>query len=206
MHCIHAVDWTKKMMYLREVFPKDHKIEEDGTKMGFFEKLKKIFVGFMSFLVVSLMASYSIMPKEAGGIELNGLIALLLWIVFIFLIVKGHPFISGLFSVATYIALKIFKFGIESENADALIVLFGRAAIFVFIMYLLFKWFSDSAKASEEKNKRIRENRKAGKAYCDRCGSTSLQYYSMGIPYRDFDGRIRYSSQKYHCNNCGSEW
>ena len=74
---------------------------------------------------------------------------------------------------------------------------------------LLGKLFLGEIKAweteSDARNERKRNAQKRGEACCPRCGSVSIQYYSLGIPYEEY-GEIKHLSNKYHCNNCGSEW
>ena len=60
---------------------------------------------------------------------------------------------------------------------------------------------------SNARNERKKNAKKRGEAYCPWCGSVSIQYYPLGIPYQDYVGSpIQRLNQKYHCNNCGRQW
>ena len=174
--------------------------------MDFFEILMKFFGRTMSFLVITFLAANLSMSTGTGVNKINVFIVFFLWAFFVYLIIKGHPIISVIISFAVFIALKISEYGLDSEKTDSLITAAVEGIFLIIAVCLFFKWLSDSSKANKERNKRIRENKKEGRACCGRCGSTSIQYYSTGIPYRDYNGIIQYSYKQYHCNNCDYEW
>lgn len=84
----------------------------------------------------------------------------------------------------------------------------------VFVVWGIFSWMHNREEESNKRETRKREAHERGEACCPYCGSTSIQYYPLGVPYeRDYydeDGKERttigHYAEKYHCNNCGRTW
>lgn len=113
-------------------------------------------------------------------------------------------------SAVILVAVRIAKFGVGISYAEAMNKLEGPimgATLFLVFGKLLLgtlKEVDDEAQARQirKKNAKIR-----GEACCPWCGSTSIQYYALGIPYQEYsDSPIRRLNKKYHCNNCGRQW
>lgn len=155
--------------------------------MGFYERVAKIFAGVVSFMFV-IMAVYSATIAEVRGRGVNGFLVLAMFIFLTFLIIKGHPYISGIASIAISVGLKITSKGFDMDNAESLVV----PVLFILLYLAFIRWSQVTGKRDDERHKRIKENRKAGIACCPICGSPSIVYFRSG--------------RSYHCNNCHHDW
>lgn len=79
-------------------------------------KAKRGFEIFMSFLWISFLASLCNVDYElTRGLELNGYLCFLLWIVFIYLMVKVSVILADVGFLAVYIFFRFFKFGYDEK-------------------------------------------------------------------------------------------
>lgn len=100
------------------------------------EKAKRGFKLFMSFLWISFLASLCNVDYEsARGLELNGYVCFLLWIVFIYLMVKVSMVLANVGFLAVYIFLRFFKFGYDEKFILGLCC----AAILISLVYRMKK-------------------------------------------------------------------
>lgn len=172
-------------------------------------KLKNGFIGFFCVLWVSMVWLIATMEQSGGGAELNGILAFILWIVSIFFIFKVNSIASAIGSSLILIIIRIVRFGVDFSNfeiSDELGRVIGIAVMCLVFGKLFFRFLDDLAKESDAREKRIKDAKNRGEACCPWCGSVSIQYYAMGIPYEGFGDSIERSHNKYHCNNCGREW
>lgn len=170
-------------------------------------KLKNGFIGLMCIVWVTLVWLIAPMDySDLGGAELNGFLAFILWIVSMYLIIKVNAIIPAVGSTVILLIIRISKFGISDENFERI----AEPIMVLIVFFVVGKLFLDSidkiGDEAEERQRRKKNARDRGEACCPWCGSVSIQYYALGIPYKDDYGSIRHSYKKYHCNNCGCEW
>ncbi|EET58986.1 hypothetical protein BRYFOR_09092 [Marvinbryantia formatexigens DSM 14469] len=78
-------------------------------------------------------------PGEAGGAEINGFLALLLWILFVYLIIKKHVAISCILSTILAFGIRIYKFGMgDMSGVSETITQVICWGVLLFIFYKLF--------------------------------------------------------------------
>lgn len=169
-------------------------------------KIKNVIINVFCFLWITMVCLIAAMPKDGGGTGINGFLAFGLWILCIFIMTKIRPWIVALVSTLIVVGIQIAN----SEITWAGFIKEIEMPIGTLVMVLILgKLFLGEIKAweteSDARNERKRNAQKRGEACCPRCGSVSIQYYSLGIPYEEY-GEIKHLSNKYHCNNCGSEW
>jgi hypothetical protein len=169
-------------------------------------KLKNGFIGFMCVLWVTAIWLIATMDySDSGGAELNGFLAFILWIVSICLIVKVNALVSAVGSTVIVFIIRIARFGVDVGKLEAFEEAIGALVVCWVLVKLFFSFFDKAIEESEAKERRKKNAKDRGEACCPRCGSVSIQYYALGIPY-DYDGLIRHKHDKYHCNSCGYEW
>lgn len=174
--------------------------------MKMLRKLKNGFIGFMCILWVTDVWIISIMDhSEFGGAELNGFLAFVLWIVSIYLIVKVNAIMSAVGSTVILFIIRAVRFGVDVRKLEGLGQPIAVLVVCWVLGKLLFSSWDKAAEESEAKQRRIKNAKDRGEACCPWCGSVSIQYYALGIPYEDY-GSIRHSNYNYHCNSCGREW
>lgn len=79
------------------------------------KKLWNFLIAVMAFLWVSLMAVTEALPADQlQGIQVNGWIAFLMWIGFMFLIVKKQPLVSCMISTAACLAFRWTDYGLNN--------------------------------------------------------------------------------------------
>lgn len=183
-------------------------------------KIKNVVIGFFCFLIVSVSWLSAPLGFEEGGANMNKMLAFGLWILSVYLIIKGKAIIATVGTIAILLAIIIPNGGIKFNSAsmeweglwEIVATIFGIFIVGKFIA----DWFDSSRKASEEIGERQENARKKGMAYCPECGSTSIQYYPLGVPYKDTEYNefrdevvevVKYDDTvHYHCNNCGRQW
>ena len=172
-----------------------------------FDKLKKILIYMLSLLWINMACMLGMIGsvENAPGI-IEILLSILLLIVSIVILIKAEPAISVVFSTIAAIVMRIVFHGFDIEKIKSFFVGLEEplmelvfAAVFG---WLIFSAWSRHCEESDEREERKREAHRRGEACCPKCGSVSIQYYPLGIPYDDC-GRVRYFSDKYHCNDCG---
>lgn len=153
---------------------------------------------------ISAVWSLAAVDHSAGGVEINGFLAFLLWMVAVFAMIKTKPIIPAIVSTIVVIVVSSVKYGINI-NWDGLEEPIGT----MLLLIILWKWFSGALDNMEnESNAREQRKRDAnskGEACCPWCGSTSIQYYALGIPYEHYDEIYR-KREKHVCLHCGREW
>ena len=170
-------------------------------------KIKNVVIGFFCFSIVSVGWLSAPLSFEEGGANMNKMLAFGLWILSVYLIIKGKAIIATVGTIAILLAIIIPNGGIKFNSTDW----DGLEEVAVTIIgiciggKILFKMFDSHQEAYEEIGERQEEARKKGLACCPYCGSTSIQYYPLGVPYEDL-GEVRHSSSHYHCNNCDKKW
>lgn len=183
---------------------------------NFFRTLVKIIVGGLAFSAVTCISvmtagNHGDSNAQQIGAGVNGFIVFLIWVVCVFLIVKGHPIIASIGSFAFYIGAHMMKFGEDKVVSDFNSAVAGVIVLGIFAFFGL-GMFKKWEQESNDREERKEHARKSGKACCPYCGRTSIQYYALGIPYEDsWDDRINdwtigYSSDHYKCLGCGHEW
>lgn len=169
-------------------------------------KLKNGFIGFMCVLWVTEVWLISTMShSDLGGTELNGFLAFILWIVSIYLIMRGKAITSAVGSTVILFIIRIAKFGVDTGALEKLkepIVILGACLVLGKLFWGAIKNAEDEAEAKRKRKKNAKDR---GEVCCSRCGSVSVQYYALGIPYKGYASTYR-SNKHYHCNNCGREW
>lgn len=183
-------------------------------------KIKNIVIGFFCFSFISVIWLSAPMSFEDGGANMNKFLAFGLWILSVFLIVKGKAIVATVGSIVIFFAIVIpnggVKFNSNGMNWDGLIE-FAATIIGIYVVWKLIINISESnQKYYEEIGERQENARKKGLAYCPSCGSTSVQYYPLGVPYKDTEYSevrddlvevVKYDNTvHYHCNNCGRQW
>lgn len=169
-------------------------------------KIKNGFIGFMCVLWVTGVWLIAAMDhSEFGGAELNGFLAFLLWIVSICLIVKVNAIMSAVGSTVILFIIRMVRFGADIGRLEELEQPISILLVCLVLGKLFFSSLDKAEKESESKRKRIKDAEARGEACCPWCGSVSIQYYALGIPYEEYDS-IRHKYAQYHCNSCGREW
>lgn len=178
---------------------------EDGIKM--LRKLKNGFIGFICVLWVTEVWLIATMNhSDMGGAEINGFLAFILWGISIYLIVKVNAIWTAIGSTVILFVIRIVRFGVNVEKLQGLEEPLMALVVLLVLGKLFFSALDKMGEESEAKQKRIKDAKKRGEACCPWCGSVSIQYYALGIPYSDDRGNVLHSNDKYHCNNCGRSW
>lgn len=85
------------------------------------QKMKRAFGIFFSFLWISLLASLCNVDYESmGGLEINGYLCVLFWLIFIFLMVKVSAKLADIGFLILYLFLRFYKFGIDERFASGI--------------------------------------------------------------------------------------
>lgn len=152
-------------------------------------KMKNVIIKVLCFLWITMISLTAAVPKDGGGIGINGFLAFGLWILCIFIMTKIRPWIVALVSTLIVVGIQIANNEITwAEFIKEMGTPIGVLVIILIILKLLDAWEAEAVVRSE----RIRNAQKRGEAHCPKCGSTSIQYYP--------------TNQEYHCNFCGHEW
>lgn len=171
-------------------------------------KIKNIIIKLFCFWWISLICLMGVAPKDDAGAGMNGFLVFGLWILCIFIMIKIRPWIAALISTLVVVGVEIANSEITWAGFLNKIEMPLGVVIMALILGKLFlgtvKEWEDESDARAERKKNAQ---KRGEAYCPWCGSVSIQYYPLGIPYQEYeDYPIQRSNHKYHCNNCGREW
>lgn len=127
---------------------------------AFFNKIYNAFIGLMCFLMMTAVVLMGTLPSNDGTSLFSGFLAFALWIIFLFVLIKGHPVLSAVLSVVIIIGLKVYKSGFDSVFTED--IKQGVAWILVLgFFYLLIKGTHASDVAYSEKLK---------SGVCPRCG------------------------------------
>lgn len=171
-------------------------------------KIKNIIVKIFCFLWITLMCIIGVAPEDDAGAGMNGFLVFGLWIVCVFIMVKIRPWIAALISTLVVTWAGIANSGMTwGEFLEKIEMPLGTMIIILVLAKLLFGTAKEWEDESNARVERKRNAKKRGEACCPWCGSVSIQYYPLGIPYRQYDDYpIERSNHKYHCNNCGREW
>lgn len=179
-------------------------------------KIKNVLVGIFCFSLVSAAWLSAPMSIEEGGANINRFLAFGLWVLSVFLIVKGKAIIATIGSTVIVVAMMIHNGGVKANfsNIDwyplwefiaAVIVLFFVGKIIVG----LFEGYQQNLNEIAERRENAKKN---GQVCCPHCASVSIQYYPLGIPHKEYDANLerevimRDGYPIYHCNKCGKEW
>lgn len=173
-------------------------------------KIKDGIIKVFSFLWISAMCLIGVAPVDDAGAGMNGFLVLGLWILCIFIMIKIKPWIAvaGSSLVVSAVAIDNHNSGMTwADFLEKIEIPLGTVIIVLVLAKLIFgsvKEWEDESDAIVERKK---DAKKKGKACCPWCGSVSIQYYPLGIPYQRYaDYPIERSNHKYHCNRCGREW
>lgn len=182
-------------------------------------KLKNFLIKLMCFwwiTMVWLIAALGPLENEPDVIKC--LLAVLLWIVSLVILIKISPVVSVVLSTIAVIVIKVVIDGVDvAQYETALIDLaepIGQMLVIAFVGWCIFSFMHNSEEESKRRETRKREAHERGEACCPSCGSTSIQYYPLGVPYEsryyDENGkertRIGHYGAKYHCNKCDHMW
>lgn len=171
-------------------------------------KIKNVVIKIFCFLWVSSVCSIGAIPKEEAGVGMNGFLAFGLWVLCIFITIKIKPWIAASISTVVVTVVGIANSEITWAGFWKSIELpLGTLLITGMLIKLFLGAIDEWEDESNARNERKKNAQKRGEAYCPWCGSVSIQYYPLGIPYQDYvDSPIQRLNQKYHCNNCGRQW
>ncbi len=183
------------------------------------DKLKRFLINMMCFLWITMAC----LIVTLGSVEsepdiIKCLLAILLWIVSLVILIKISPVVSVVLSTVAVIVIKVVIDGIDAEQyktvLESLAEPIGQILVMVFVVWGIFSLMHNREEESNKRETRKREAHERGEACCPYCGSTSIQYYPLGIPYEssyyDEDGKertvIRHYAYDYHCNKCDHMW
>ena len=131
--------------------------------LNIFNKLKSFFIGGFAVIWVTMIAFFFAGDRSDGGAELNGFISFLLWIFFVFLIIKGKAILSGAGSVILLLVIKGMKFGAEDVqwaiNGVYYIIAFGIVGLAAY--GALFKGHSGSGSGSRRPERSVKQKQSA---------------------------------------------
>ena len=183
------------------------------------DKLKRFLINMMCFLWITmacLIVTLGFVENEPDIIKC--LLAILLWIVSLVILIKISPVVSVVLNTVAVIVIKVVIDGVDAEQyktaLESLAEPIGQILVMVFVVWGIFSLMHNREEESNKRETRKRDARERGEACCPRCGSTSIQYYPLGVPYEsryyDENGkertRIGHYAEKYHCNKCDRMW
>lgn len=116
-----------------------------------FNKLVSAFIYMMSFmwiLTFALLLAQSKSDVHFKGCGMNGFLAFGLWVVFMFIMISGHPIVADVLSVAVYAFLYVKSFGVDGPVLDAIAVL-----IMGYILWKMFFSFIENFGKEDEGGK-----------------------------------------------------
>lgn len=176
-----------------------------------FQKIKRGFLIYFSTLWISMLALLMAADRSKGvkGLQVNGFLAFIIWVSFMFIMVKISISLADIGFLVLYIIIGTVKFGINEELVESIVI----AALLIGIPLLYFRHRSKIDTEVMEKHQR-------GVECCRRCGSSRIQYIQ---PHEVHDDRVEhiydswtggdYAVQAKHvveghykCNNCGNTW
>lgn len=141
------------------------------------EKIKNVLYGFFATMWVTMVCLFMPMEREIGGAECNIFVAILLWVIFMYLIIKKHRVISCVLSTVLVIVLRIKKFGVGdlSEVSDLLyqIIFYG---VMAFIFYKIFFETGTEKPAKRQKQKYTKEKSSGRKTQYRKSYEDSYSY------------------------------
>lgn len=171
-------------------------------------KIKNVLIGLFCFFMVSMVWMMAATDFKNDGTGMNKFLAFGLWALSVFFIIKGKAVIITIISTVGVIIFQgdIFFDGLASLGDD-----FWSAIVSIIVVGVIcFKLMKSHDQEVEEINERKENARKSGQACCPWCGSVSIQYYPLGVPFEDYDEDgniiIRRFNDHYHCNGCGRRW
>lgn len=183
------------------------------------DKLKRFIINMMCFIWMSGMCMIASMGSiEDEATVASGLISIAVWILSLIILIKISPVVSAVVSTIAAIVVNIVAHGVNTEQYQSLLESLAEpigqiiaVVLFIWIIFSLIGSHKEEEDARETRKKKARER---GEAHCPNCGSISIQYYPLGVPfesrYYDEDGiertGIGHYAYKYHCNNCGHMW
>ena len=175
--------------------------------MNFLRTVKKIFIGFMSFLVLAICCLSFSMPLDQGGLGMSGFLAFVIWVALMFVFVKASTVASAVIAVIILIGGRIAKVGISQDfiesSGEMIGTLIGGLVVFYIIIQMISS-FTDgggnesSTKSSSSKdarysqelaNEQRREKMKAwgqpvGSGSCPHLLRIDMGYYDSWNCYR----------------------
>jgi hypothetical protein len=102
-------------------------------------KAKHVLICFFSAIWITYFAMLCNMDYEVyGGLELHGFLCVVLWIIFMYLIIRVSPIVADIGAVVIYVLISCHKFGGPDER-----IINGVYLIIAFIVigYILKKKF-----------------------------------------------------------------
>lgn len=102
-----------------------------------FQKIKRGFFIYFSTLWISILALLMANDRSQGvkGLQANGFLAFIIWVAFMFIMVKISIFLADIGFLALYIIIGTVKFGINEELVELIVI----AALLIGIPLLYFR-------------------------------------------------------------------
>lgn len=167
-------------------------------------------IGFLSFLWSVTAASV-----VSNGTKFSNFLSIVVWIFLLWLIIKKHPIISDIIGAIIVVVIEMrkgampsgagFSFSMTPKTWEGIEAVLAPILLYGILALLAYSAFKQWEKGREEVDRRKKNAKERGVAYCPKCGSTSFDYFPLGIPYDD-NGKVRHMSAKYHCRNCEARW
>lgn len=122
-------------------------------------KIKLFFMSFFSIMWVSAIAAVLFGPGDVGGADVNGFLVILLWILFVYIVIKKHPLIACVACTVLYFVIRIRKYGIDdTSGATGQLIIYG-ILFFGVCKFLFGSTRSDMGNRVEVQKQRSRQNK-----------------------------------------------
>lgn len=178
----------------------------------FVNMLGNLFINFMCFLWITATVLLCGMKNDevAGGAGLNGFLAFILWLICIYILIKGHWKISTVSITVIYLLLILYKkYGFilkadPEDAAEALGILLGFGLMAITILYMIVSYIKNHIEETGKIEKRKKSARKRGEKCCPRCGYPLMWVPAQRVPTDEFndyeEGRWEndYSADEHH--------
>ncbi len=176
------------------------------------EKIKHIVIIFISLLWITFFACLCCTEHGddfiTGGLGVNGFICFLLWLGFLFVIIKISPILADIGFTILYIVIRIGKFGINKEAVENVAAAVLTIGIFAALALAYFKQYR---KERRESNERRIKNQNEGKNCCPRCGRTTINYIQPHLEKKYYgSSEYQYTLEQvngyWQCTTCKHIW
>ncbi|KIR01538.1 hypothetical protein P261_00352 [Lachnospiraceae bacterium TWA4] len=171
-------------------------------------KIKRGFWIFMGTIWITFLATIMASEKGTGGIGINGFITLIVWIAFMYLMIKVSIVLSNVAFTILVLVLSFTTGSITEKQIQGLVYI-GLFCVGLYLVYLYSNY-------RDKINKKVAEQHKAGITCCPKCASTRIHYVQKRevtdeINYKyDEDGDIvgaipstHTEGGYYECDKCG---
>lgn len=146
--------------------------------MNFFKKIGIFIARFYCFMIITALCLLSTLDLEDKNQRVNGFVALLAWIILIFVMIKISAIASLVISIILYLAAFFYTKGINGEfNSDQVL----RIILFVIIVLIYLKFAKSTIKGIKTGSSKDGNSYPKSSQTCPRCGHIMMSVPSQNV-------------------------